>query len=513
MKKSLLLVDLSGLFRMHWHATQDMELGEAYNRTIGAVQRIVSHYDHVAICIDCPPYKRKEIFPDYKGQREAPAAQMIEQFTRIKTRLVDDGHLLWGVQGYEADDIIATAVEHSGGMNTMIASSDKDLLQLVIDSVDEEGAVGWVRCMSFATGQVFDEKAVIEKFGVPPAMMGDLLALMGDKSDNIAGIAGVGPKTAAELLKQFGTFEDMFSFADQIKQPKLRENVIKGAEAVKLARQLVKLETTAPIKFSDLFERREPKPLATGTGFDEADFEDAPKSDPETSKLPSDPPPPAAKEPTGPSVASAAPRVQSTALALRPEPPKEWALQLEPDTTAAAWTMATKLHNSRLFVQFGTAEAIFAVMLRGRSLGIDAVTSLANFHLIEGRPTMHAALIVGLVLKSGKADHFELVKTTDEEAIWATRRKGSTREVELSWSVKDALNAGLLVGTPDNAVGVSKSGKPSTWDKYRRTMLRWRAAVELARAVYPDITTGLYTPDEIADGVYDPAIDAKFEAA
>ncbi len=511
--KTLLLVDLSGLYRAHWHASVDQELSAAYEKTIAGVQRVVAGYDHVAICIDRPPYKRRELLPSYKAQREAPPAQMVEQFRRVKERLEADGYLLWGAQGFEADDIIATAVRAAAkcSLDVMIASSDKDLMQLIVDR-DEADDVPGVRQMSWATGQVFDSKAVFEKFAVPPALMADLLALTGDSSDNIPGVAGVGPKTAAALLKQFGSFEDVITFADQIKQPKLRESVLRDGVAAKLARQLVALDSNAPIQFTDLFEKREPKPLSEviDVQFDEA-------SEPSNEK-PSDPPP--APEPrqgdAGPKVASATPRPTaapaSTALVVRPEPPKEWALQLEPGTTEDAWKMSKVLHNSRLFTQFGTAEAIFAVLLRGRSLGIDAVTSLSNFHVIEGKPTMHASLIVGLILKSGKADYFDLAETSNERAVWITRRKGSTREVEMVWTVADALNAGLLVGTPDDARGVSKSGKPSNWDKYRRTMLRWRGAVELARAVYPDVTTGLYTPDEVSDGVYDPAIEERHVA-
>lgn len=525
--KTILLVDLSGLWRQNWHASEDQELGAAYTKTVGTVQSLVSRYSHAAICLDMPPYNRKKLYSEYKAQREAPTTQMVEQFRRVKERLIADGLLLWGAHGYEADDIIATAVKlapRDGDTEIFIASSDKDLLQLV----DGDNRPGGARsalpvfAMSFRDLNVLiDTPAVIAKFGVPPVLMGDLLALMGDTSDNIPGIEKVGPKTGAALLKQFGSFEDVLDKATEIKTLALRENVLKGAAVARTTRKLVELATDAPIQFSDLFDRREPKPLTTSissAGFEDADFEPAPKSDPEASKSPSEPSPPAsqgqASQSAGPGVASAAPRSPaSTALAVRPEPPKEWALQLEPIDSSGAWKLAGLLHNSRLFTSFGTAEAILAVILRGRSLGIDAVTSLANFHVIEGKTVMHAALVVGLVLRSGKAEHFELIKTTDEEAIWVTRRKGSTREVEMSWSVKDALNAGLLVGTPENACGVSKSGKPSNWDKYRRTMLRWRAAVELARAVYPDITTGIYTPDEITDGVYDPAIEAKFEAA
>lgn len=517
--KTLLLVDLSGLWRANWHATADMELGEAAARTVNKVQAIVSGYDHVAICIDCPPYKRKEISPEYKAHREAPPQQMIEQFTRVKERLAQDAHLLWGVKGYEADDIIATAtpLALAAGLDVMIASSDKDLLQLVVDA---DGERPGVRCLSLATGQVFDEKAVAEKFGVPPQMIGDLLALMGDSSDNIAGVDGVGPKTAAELLKQFGTFEDIFSFPEQITKPKLRENVVKCSAAAKLGRKLIALYTDAPIKFEELYERRDPKPITKAKGFDDpedAEFEDADPVGVEAARekarsSPTREPAPDAQQ-VKPSVVKAKPASAPQQSMVLAKPPEDWALQLEPSSTKDAYTMAIKLNESRLFTQFGSADAIFAVILRGRSLGIDAVTSLANFHVIKGRPVMHASLIVGLVLKSKKAEYFDLAETTDERATWVTKRAGSSREIVLTWSIENALNAGLLVGTPAKCIGVSESGKPSNWDKYRRTMLRWRAATELARAVYPDIITGLYTPDEIAEGVYDPQIEARYEAA
>jgi len=178
-----------------------------------------------------------------------------------------------------------------------------------------------------------------------------------------------------------------------------------------------------------------------------------------------------------------------------------WALELEPASGQEAYTMAKALYNSRLYSNFPSHEAIFAVILRGRSLGLDATTALANFHVVEGKPTMSATLIVGLVLQSGKAEYFDLVETTDEQAVYVTRRKGSTKEVEMAFTVNDAVAAGLLERLRDGTLrGVSRSGKPSNWDKWRRPMLLARCSVQLSRAVYPDVCAGLYTPDEISDG-------------
>jgi len=489
--KRAVLVDLSGLWRANWHATQDMDLGEAYTRTLAGVQRAIAGYGYSAICIDMPPYKRKQLLPEYKGQREAPSPQMVEQFSRLRVRLEQDGMLLWGAQGYEADDIIATAVAHARGeeLAITVSSSDKDLMCLVndVDSVTQ---------YSPASQATFNEAAVVEKFGVPPVLIPELLALMGDASDNIPGVPGVGPVTAAKLLKQFGSLENVLELAPTIKQDKLRAAIVANTDAVRLGRKVIELDTSAPIKFMDLFARREPKPLThEASGFEESDVEEAPKEEPKSEPVHAvDLGRKAASAPSGREVSPDAVTVEQ-ARALAIIPPKEWALQLEPDSTQSAIAMAGALHNSRLFTQYGNAQAIFAVILRGRSLGIDAVTSLASFHVVEGRPTMSAALIVGLVLRSGKAEYFDLVETTDEKATWVTKRVGgSGREVMLTWDVSDAIAAGMMTGTKE-APAAKKPG--SNWDKYRRTMLRWRCATELARAVYPDVCVGLLATEEM----------------
>lgn len=514
--KTLVLIDLSGLFRQNWHASQDLEVNEAFSRTVSKVRAIASRFDYAAVCCDCPPYMRKAISPEYKAQRDAPPPLLVEQLTRTKERLIADGMLLWECKGYEADDIIATAVAQAAGLDVMIASSDKDALSLVSDARH-------VRAMPFTFPEkVYTEAEVKEKFGVTPERMPDLLALWGDTSDNIPGLKGVGAKKAAALLERFGSFENIFAQCSQIEQPALREAVYAGADAALLARKLVALYTNAPIKFSDIYEQREVKSLTTQKSkldeLEDAIFEPAPAAEPaapmKQAQQAEDADGIAA---AGRAAANAEParKPEPTAMVLRPSAPvteQEWSIQLEPPNAKAAFWLAEQIQNSRLFSSsFGTAEAIFTIILRGRALGIDAVTSLSNFHMIEGRPAMHAALIVGLVLRSGKAEYFDLAHTDETKATWVTKRKGSSREVTLTFSTADAQEAGLLEMVDGKLRGVSKSGKPSNWSKYRKVMLRWRAATDLARAVYPDVVTGLYTPDEIAEGVHDPEIEAKHD--
>src|SRR5262252_1681063 len=164
-----------------------------------------------------------------------PISQAVEQFARVRERLRKDGLLLWGADGFEADDVIATATARAieEGLSVTIASADKDLLQLVDD---DKG----VRVFSPFTEKLMMRTQVIEKFGVAPEMMGDLLALVGDKADNVEGVPKIGVKTAAKLLLQWGTLDDVLFKADQ-NTPAVRDALITYAENARLARRIVQL--------------------------------------------------------------------------------------------------------------------------------------------------------------------------------------------------------------------------------------------------------------------------------
>jgi 5'-3' exonuclease len=209
-KRRLILIDVAGLFRAHWASMGDLEVSEAFHRTVERVHSLSSGYDYVAVCCDWPPYRRAKLHPQYKAHREKPSEVMVEQFRRTKERLAADGYLVWQVDGFEADDVISTAVQYAkrDELDVTVASSDKDLLSLVDDAVP-------VRVLRLSTGEVFTRLEVTQHFGVPPELMPDLLALMGDKSDNIPGIPLVGPKNGAALLRDFGNAENVFAFASR----------------------------------------------------------------------------------------------------------------------------------------------------------------------------------------------------------------------------------------------------------------------------------------------------------
>lgn len=497
--KRLILIDLSGIYWSAWHASGDQELSTAFEKTVSKVHALRDGFDLCAVCVDHPPYNRKSLLQAYKAQREAHPPQALEQLERVKRRLDADGLLLWSAKGFEADDVIATAVQLAvrDQLAVVVASSDKDLYALIDDSRS-------VAQLTLNSGELMNEAACRAKFGVSPMLMPELLALMGDTSDNVPGIPGVGPKNAAKLLEKHGpTAEDVLQNADNIENERMRNAVLGNIDSVRVARQLVQLALDVPIDWDALYAERAPKPLNQNQDWTDAEFEE-------------DPPVAAAEKQPEPEVKSEPQQEEpqrAKALAIVRGPAfGEWSLALEPPSARDAFIVARKLHDSRLFGNFGSAEAIFAIIIRGRALGLDAGTALASFHVVEGKPTMHAGLIIGLVLKSGKAEYFDLVETSSSTATWATKRRGARHETKLTWTIEDAFAAGLVERAGNGFRGISRSGKPSNWDKYRRTMLRWRAGVELARAVYPDVTMGLYTPDEASDGQSD-VLEGELEVA
>jgi DNA polymerase-1 len=182
---------------------------------------------------------RNEMYPEYKANRSAPPEDLIPQFGLIRhaTRAFDLPCL--EMEGYEADDLIATyaRIASEAGADTTIISSDKDLMQLVSASVSMYDPM---------KDKEINVPEVIEKWGVPPEKMIDLQALMGDSVDNIPGVPGIGQKTAAQLLEEFGDLDTLLARAGEIKQNKRRETLIENRDKALMSRELVRLRTDVP---------------------------------------------------------------------------------------------------------------------------------------------------------------------------------------------------------------------------------------------------------------------------
>jgi DNA polymerase I len=202
---------------------------------------------------------RNTLYSEYKANRSAPPDDLIPQFGLIRqaTRAFDLPCI--EMEGFEADDLIATYARMATetGADTTIVSSDKDLMQLVGPSV-----LMWDPVKDRRIGI----PEVVEKWGVPPEKMIDLQALVGDSVDNVPGIPGIGPKTAAQLLEQFGDLDTLLARAAEIKQDKRREAIITNADKARISRDLVTLKTDVAVTegLDDLTVQPVPGPKLIG---------------------------------------------------------------------------------------------------------------------------------------------------------------------------------------------------------------------------------------------------------
>ncbi|GGY46581.1 DNA polymerase I [Parvularcula lutaonensis] len=191
---------------------------------------------HFAVIFDHSGYSfRNDLYPDYKANRDEPPEDLRPQFSLIRDATRAFGLPCKEEEGFEADDIIATYARMAAekGAEVVIVSSDKDLTQLVNDKVVMFDPM---------KNKIIDAAGVIEKFGVGPEKMIDLQALMGDSTDNVPGVPGIGPKTAAQLLNEYGTLEELLANAENIKQKKRRENLIAFADDALMSKKLVTLD-------------------------------------------------------------------------------------------------------------------------------------------------------------------------------------------------------------------------------------------------------------------------------
>ena len=198
--------------------------------------------DYLAICFDLKgPTLRHEKFHGYKAHRKPMPDDLQIQMPIIKEIAGAYGIPIFQMQGYEADDIIATlAARFKEHVNVFILSADKDMLQLVDKYVN-----------IYTPGKedpITDGKRVFERYGVTPDQITDLLALAGDSSDNIPGVPGIGPKTAAELIRAFGSLEDILNSTQKIQQQKRRELLIEFAEQARMSKELATIVSDVPIK-------------------------------------------------------------------------------------------------------------------------------------------------------------------------------------------------------------------------------------------------------------------------
>ena len=280
---ALYLVDGSGFIFRAYHALPPLTTkagvpsGAVYGFTTMLIKLEVDYRpSHLAVIFDGPTKSfRDQVFPEYKANRTEPPDDLKPQFKNVRRVVEAFGVPMMESVDCEADDLIAALVKqaHARNLRVVIISSDKDLMQLV----DERTVL--IDTMKDPP-KVFDSAAVVEKFGVPPAQLGDVLALMGDSVDNVPGIPGVGPKTASALITQFGSLENMLSRAGEIETIKglrgaasVAAKVKAHVEQARLSRRLVALDAQVPVPLGlDTLRRGEPDMARVETILREFEF-------------------------------------------------------------------------------------------------------------------------------------------------------------------------------------------------------------------------------------------------
>lgn len=246
----LYLVDLSGYVFRAYHAISPLSSpsGEPTHATYGTVAMLSKLVEerkpgYLGVAMD-PGGRtfRDDLDARYKAHRPPPPPDLTVQMSRCKEIVEAYRIPIFVAEGLEADDLLAVAVARAKekGLRVVIASSDKDLMQLV----DDERVVLW----DAMRDKVYGAAEVKEKFGVPPEQVRDLLALVGDTSDNVPGVPGVGLKTAAELLAQFGSMDALYVRLDEVKKPRIREALKANEADARLSQKLVTLDSSAPVE-------------------------------------------------------------------------------------------------------------------------------------------------------------------------------------------------------------------------------------------------------------------------
>ncbi len=261
-KKKLFLVDGHSFCYRAFYAIRELSTSSgmptnAIYGVINMLHKLVKEYtpDMMAVVFDLKgPTVRHEKYKEYKIQRKPMPAELAAQLSGIKEVISTHNIPIYELQGFEADDIIATLARKAvgKGLDVVIVTGDKDAFQLVGDSIK-------VLRPQLKDNKMYDQDEVRYKYGVAPADMIELMALMGDASDNIPGVKGVGQVTARKLIEKYGTVERIYRNIDKITPAALKEKLLEGKDKASLSRELLILDTGLPVEVDEETMRlREP---------------------------------------------------------------------------------------------------------------------------------------------------------------------------------------------------------------------------------------------------------------
>lgn len=271
----LLLIDGNSLAYRAFFALPESiatSTGEPTNAIFGfssMLVKLVETLGHVptAVAWDAGLSGRGELYPEYKAQRDKKPDLLRAQWPQFAPITEAFGYANVKLAGYEADDVIGTLARKARekGLRTVIVTGDRDIFQLI----DPDGLVGVM-----ATGRgitetkTYDYQAVVDRYGLPPELIPDFYGLKGDTSDNIPGVPGIGDKTGAQLLQQFGDLEGVLSSIDQVSGAKRKENLANHAENARISRELARIQTDLDIELDlDALLAAKPDPQALRESF------------------------------------------------------------------------------------------------------------------------------------------------------------------------------------------------------------------------------------------------------
>ena len=256
-RKTLYLIDGSSyIFRAFFGVRHQLSTSKGFPTNalygfINMLQKVIREEkpDYLVVAFDSPDKTfRHKIFPNYKANRDAPPEELSRQFPYFEPLVKAYGLSSIRRPGFEADDIIGTLAKKGKqkGLEIVIVSGDKDMMQLISPHI---------YMLDTMKNKKFMDKEVVEKFGVQADKVVEVMGLMGDSSDHIPGVAGVGPKTAAELIRKFGSIEALYKRIDEVEKKNVKEKLERDKENAFMSRELVSIDTEMDLEFnSDLMK-------------------------------------------------------------------------------------------------------------------------------------------------------------------------------------------------------------------------------------------------------------------
>ncbi|KPU27831.1 DNA polymerase I [Caloranaerobacter sp. TR13] len=262
--KRFMVVDGNSLLHRAFHALPPLQTKDGIytNGVYGfltMLNKIVEEYSPEYICVvfdkKTPTFRHKE-YAEYKAQRAKTPNELIMQFDILKEVLSKLNITTLEIDGFEADDIAGTlaSIGEKKGLETILVTGDKDYLQLATKKTKV-----LITRRGITNLEIYDEQSVKEKYGISPAQLIDLKGLMGDKSDNIPGVPGIGEKTGIKLIKEFGSLEGIYEKLENVSGKKLKERLIENRLQAFMSKKLAKIITEVPINI-DIEELKKKEP-------------------------------------------------------------------------------------------------------------------------------------------------------------------------------------------------------------------------------------------------------------